>query len=109
MRRLIRPLLAVLVAIVLAAAPIAAQAVVPCYGQCDAFLSPQPDQGHAPAPCKSLALCMNVLTCVPGIALPAVQQAATPPLTLLSIIYWPLARAPRGVIVEPALDPPVTA
>jgi hypothetical protein len=109
MRRLIRPFLAMLIAIVLVAAPIAAQAVMPCHGQCDASLASQSDQGHAPAPCKSMAPCMNVLTCAPGIALPSLQRAATPPLTLLSITYWPLARAPRGVTVEPALDPPVTA
>jgi hypothetical protein len=109
MRRLIRPFLAVLVAIILVAAPIAAQAVMPCHGQCDASLATQPDQGHAPAPCTSMAPCMNVLTCAPGIALPALQRAAAPPLPLLLITYWPLAHAPHGVIVEPGLDPPVTA
>jgi hypothetical protein len=98
-----------LVAIVLAAAPIAAQAVMPCHGQCDASLATQPDQSHAPAPCKSMAPCIDVLTCAPGIALPALQRAATPPRTLLSITYWPVVHAPRGLIVEPALDPPVTA
>ena len=109
MRRLITPFLAVLVAIILVAAPIAAQAAMPCQGQCDASLATQSDQGHAPAPCKSMAPCANVLTCVPGMALPALQRAAAPPFTLLSITYWSLARAPHGVTVEPALDPPVTA
>jgi hypothetical protein len=109
MRRLIRPFLAVLIAIVLAAAPIAAQAVMPCHGQCDASLATQPAHGHTPAPCKSMAPCMNVLTCAPGIALPALHRTATPPITLLSITYWPRVSTPPGVIVEPVLDPPVTA
>jgi hypothetical protein len=56
-----------------------------------------------------MAPCIDVLTCAPGIALPALQRAATPPRTLLSITYWPVVHAPRGLIVEPALDPPVTA
>lgn len=108
MRRLIRPLLSVLIAIALAATPIAAQAVMPSHGQCDASVTTHPDQDHAPVPCKSMAPCMNMLTCAPGIALPALQRGATFPLTLRLITYWPFAHAPRGVIPEPALDPPVT-
>jgi hypothetical protein len=108
MRRLLRPFLAVLMAIAFAAAPIAAEAVMPCHGQCDASPATQPAHGHAPAPCKSMAPCMNVLTCAPGIALPALHRAATPSLALLSITYWPRVPAPRGVIVEPVIDPPVT-
>jgi hypothetical protein len=56
-----------------------------------------------------MAPCVNVLTCVPGIALPALQRASQPSLTRLLITYWPVGRAPRGMIVEPALGPPVTA
>ena len=107
--RLFKPLLAILMAIALAGAPIAAQAAMPCHGCCDES-GADPGSGHLPAPCKNMApACMSALTCLSVVALPGQQNSATPQLSELSVAYWAPHHSVHGLSVGPGLDPPITS
>jgi hypothetical protein len=107
MHRLLRPLLALLVAIALAGAPIAAQAAMPCHGLCDTPAAKHDGAPGVPVPCKGMVPgCMNALTCLSTVALPAVQSSARPQLAELQVTYWPAIPPVHERTVPPGLDPP---
>jgi hypothetical protein len=110
MRRLLRPLLALLVAIALAGAPIAAQAAMPCHGSCDAPIATHGGVSGLPDPCQGMIPgCMNALTCFSIVTLPALQSPTRPELTELRVAYWPGIPAVHGRSVAPGLDPPIAS
>lgn len=106
-RRLLRPLLALLLATALAGAPVASQAAMPCHGMCDTPVAKHDGASGFPAPCEGMVPdCMNALTCLSTVALPAVQSSARPQLAELGVTYWPAIPPVHGRTVPPDLDPP---
>jgi hypothetical protein len=109
-RRLVRPLLAILVAIALFAAPIAAEAAMPCHGLCDAPAAKHDGASGLPLPCKGMVPgCINALTCLSTVALPARHSPARPHLAALAVAYWTAVAFIHERTVAPGLDPPIAS
>jgi hypothetical protein len=108
--RLLRPLLAVFVAVALVAAPVASEATMPCHGICDTPAVNHDGASTLPGPCKGFApACMSALTCLSTIALPAWPFSDAPQLAALQVAYWPADFSVHGCTVEPGLDPPIAS
>lgn len=108
--RLLRQLLAILVAVALVGAPtVQAASAVPCDAMHMAAADHQASSGkaRAPAPCKTTPACVDALGCVSIASLPAPAISAPGPLTWTPVAYWVGADAREGLSVKPALDPPI--
>jgi hypothetical protein len=108
--RLLRPLLAILVAVALAGAPaVQAASAAPCDTMHMTAAEHQASSGEAPAPapCKMTPACVDALGCVSLTSLPAPAIPAAAPLTWTSVAYWAGADTREGLSLKPALDPPI--
>jgi hypothetical protein len=109
-RCLLRPLLAVLVAVALIGAPVASQAAMPCHGMCDAPAAQHDGASTLPAPCKGLApACISAPSCLSTVALPTLPSPDSPQLTAFPVAYWTAAFPVHGHIIEFGLDPPIAS
>jgi hypothetical protein len=109
MRRLLRPLLAILIAFALIG-PLAAQAAapMPCHGECFSLTAHQADPGQFPTPCKSMAtVCMTALGCVATVNLPDYQSVAATRLSWAPVTYRADTRVIDGLSLAPDLGPPI--
>ena len=108
--RLLRPLLAILVAAALIGAPaVQAASAMPCDAMHMAAADHQASSGNAPtpAPCKATPTCVDALGCVSVASLPAPAISTARLLTWTPVAYWAGADAREGLSVEPALLPPI--
>ena len=107
--RLLRPLLAILVAVALAGT-LAAQAAstVSCDSMQMIATVHEAPSGQARVPCKGMTLgCVDALGCVSTSSLPAPAISASGPLIWTHVVYWAATDVREGLSVKPALDPPI--
>jgi hypothetical protein len=109
MRRLLRPLLAILVAFALIG-PLAAPAAAPmlCHGERLSPTAHQADPGQFPSQCKSMALvCMSALGWVATVNLPNYQSVLATRLSWVHVTYRADTRLIDGLSLVPDLGPPI--
>jgi hypothetical protein len=108
--RLLRPLLAILVAVALVGAPtVQATSAVPCdtTHMTNADHLASSGGAQAPAPCKMMPGCVDALGCVSLASLPVPAISAAERLAWTSIAYWSGTDVREGLSVKPILDPPI--
>lgn len=109
--RLLRPLLAILVAVALVGAPaIQAATAVPCDAMpaTAAHHQASPGSAEAPAPCKGIMpACIDVLGCVSIPTLPGPEASHGRPVAWTRVAYWDASGVREGLSLEPALHPPI--
>jgi hypothetical protein len=112
--RVIRHLLAIVIAMLLVGAPtVQATITMPC----DTVVSSAPDQQlssgsvpiQTPVPCKGMMPgCADMLGCAVTAGLPAHVTATADKLIWTSVAYRTVADRHEGVSIKPYLDPPIT-
>ncbi|WP_140882870.1 hypothetical protein [Muricoccus nepalensis] len=106
--RLLRPLLAILIAFSMIAAPTVQAAAIPCDTMqmvSDRQVSNVGAQ-HS-VPCEVTPACLDALGCVAIASLPVPAISAARPLAFAPVAYWTGTDTREGLSVEPALNPPI--
>ena len=111
MLRLIRSVLAILIATVLIAAPAVQAAAMPC----DTDVTSAPDLQHPSdhdqksKSCNDkMSSCVDILGCGLNAGLPGRIAMTTSQAVWTSAAYWPVADLLAGLSVEPNLGPPIS-
>jgi hypothetical protein len=110
-RRLFRPLLGALAALVLLGMPVVVQAVMPASCECmhEASNAPQPCSDHSSAPCKGIAAtCAGAMSCVSMTTLPGQAISTAAWLAWSQVAYSVGNFLPYGHSTKPILGPPIT-
>lgn len=112
MARLVRLLLALLIAGALVGAPaVQAAATVPCSTTIAGATNPLHASGYDQnsVPCNDkMPSCVDMLGCGPGVSLPAHTAPTVSLLTWTRAAYFPAADLLDGLSVEPDLGPPIS-
>jgi hypothetical protein len=113
MVRLLRSLLAVMIATVLVFAPAVQGAIaMPCDTPAVASVTNQQQpSGHTPntTPCKGkMSGCVDMLDCGLSASLNVREAVTVGQPVWTAVAYWPVTDSHQGLFVEPDLGPPIT-
>jgi hypothetical protein len=109
--RLLRPLLAFLIAFALLGIPVAVNAAMPASCDCmhEISVTPQPCSDHSSMPCKGIAAaCADAASCVAITGLPGQEISTAAWFALAPISYSIDNITSDGRSTQPVLDPPIT-